>query len=247
MKTVEQVSAELADAIKTALATHLPRTQGYSVEVALYENKRRKRRDASRDSWSPGYGEIRISFGVPTSTQVVQAIEEGQDNSRDDSTAEAIDHSKEELIGLSVDYPVSAVHSILHDEPERNDPFDGLLTGDLDALIESLDRAEKRPGFQFVALKWFRDKWFPDEDLEARSTTVSPDDLIRRAIAEGIASTNKVPNPITPEYPVTAIRLNRQHAQVVVALGAPARVSLSFYPIDIHGEPLSETVIRERR
>jgi len=59
--------------------------------------------------------------------------------------------------------------------------------------------------------------------------------------------TSKVPNPKSPSYPVTAIRLNRQHPQVAAVLGEQDSAALGFQPVDIRGEPLSETVLRDRR
>lgn len=247
MKSVEQAAVELADSIKIALAEHLPQTKGYSVEVALYENKRRKRRDASRNSWRPGQGEIRIFFGAPVSTQDAQEMQEGHDESMEGSTNERMENPIGELTDSSLGTPEMTVSSSLSGRTKDSFLFKELLPVEVDALIESLDRAERRPGFQFVALTWFRDKWFPVEDSEALSTLASPDALLRDTIEKGVVSTSRVANPFAREYPVTAIRLNRQHPQVIAVLGDPVGASPSFRPADIKGEPLSNTVIRDRR
>ena len=73
------------------------------------------------------------------------------------------------------------------------------------------------------------------------------DQVLREAINDGIVLTSKVPNPKSPAFPVTAIRLNRQHPQVVTVLGEQETPAAGFQPVDIGGEPLSETVLRERR
>jgi hypothetical protein len=59
--------------------------------------------------------------------------------------------------------------------------------------------------------------------------------------------TSKVPNPKSPAFPVTAIRLNRSLPEVAEILGAPAPPPAEFSPIAIRGEELSQTVLRERR
>ena len=78
-------------------------------------------------------------------------------------------------------------------------------------LIRSLQRAGRREGFEFVSLKWFRDLFLPAEQyawsdsLEARSREIGD------AIDDGAILTYKVPNTRSPEFPVTAIRLNHDH------------------------------------
>jgi len=56
----------------------------------------------------------------------------------------------------------------------------------------------------------------------------------------------KVPNPKSPQFPVTSIRLNRLMPEVQEVLGLPKK-DLGFHPIHIKGEPLSATILRERR
>jgi hypothetical protein len=59
--------------------------------------------------------------------------------------------------------------------------------------------------------------------------------------------TYKVPNPKSPAFPVTAIRLNRRHPEVAAALEDEEGATSEFAPLAIKGEPLSATVLRERR
>lgn len=115
------------------------------------------------------------------------------------------------------------------------------------ALIQELDQAEKWPGFNFVALKWFRDKWLPRKVLAGYDVADALDELIREAVADGVVLTSRVDNPKNPQFPVTAIRLDRQHPEVVAALGRQPAAARNFRPIGIRGEPLSETVLRDRR
>jgi len=81
-------------------------------------------------------------------------------------------------------------------------------------FVVALDHAERDPHLSFVSLKWFRDVylqkrgfvWAEDADLPRR--------LVQQATERGVLLTHKVPNPKQPEFPVTSIRLNRQHPDV---------------------------------
>jgi len=59
----------------------------------------------------------------------------------------------------------------------------------------------------------------------------------------------KVPNPKSPQFPVTTIRIekNRLMPEVKAVLGQSDSPDLDFAPIEISGEPLSATILRERR
>ena len=69
---------------------------------------------------------------------------------------------------------------------------------------------------------------------------------IRSAIEKRLILVGKVPNPKSPQFPVTSIRLNRLMPDVQEVLGHAKR-DLDFHPIHIKGEPLSATILRERR
>ena len=113
-------------------------------------------------------------------------------------------------------------------------------------LIMALDRAEARPGWNFVSLKKFRDEFLPSENLNVMRTDVERQEVLRRAIEDRLILTSKVPNPKSPQFPVTAIRLNRLMPQVQMTLGQ-AEEDSDFHPVEIRGEPMSATIIRERR
>lgn len=120
-------------------------------------------------------------------------------------------------------------------------------TTPLSDLIRALDRAESRPGYEFVALKWFRDTALPAEgfswanDYSARQTT------LREAIEKRLILTSKVPNPKSPQFPVTAVRLNRLMPEVKTILGETESRIPDFEPVPIRGENLSQTVLSDRR
>ena len=118
----------------------------------------------------------------------------------------------------------------------------------LTELIEALDRAEHRRGYDFVSLKWFRDTALVGESFEWARSASTRHQLLSDAIESRLILTNKVANPKSAQFPVTAIRLNRLMPEVRKALGAADSGSdLDFHPIEIRGEPLSTTILRERR
>jgi len=113
-------------------------------------------------------------------------------------------------------------------------------------LVRALDRVESRPGYQFVALKWFRDVALPGDGFEWAQSDSARQSVLRDAIERRLILTSKVPNPKAPQFPVTAIRLNRLLPEIQAILGEQVSES-DFRPVDIRGEKLSATVLRERR
>jgi hypothetical protein len=116
-------------------------------------------------------------------------------------------------------------------------------------LLQALHRAESTPGWNFVSLKKFRDEILPHEPIASgafQPTEVHWQEAIRSAIEKRWILTGKVQNPRSPQFPVTSVRLNRLMPQVQEILGQPKK-DLGFHPIHIKGEPLSATILRERR
>jgi hypothetical protein len=62
--------------------------------------------------------------------------------------------------------------------------------------------------------------------------------------ADGIVMISKEPNPNNPDHPTACVRLNAEHSQVKAAL---ERSRGERTRIRARGEPVSETLIRERR
>ncbi len=114
-------------------------------------------------------------------------------------------------------------------------------------LLRALDRAESTPGWNFVPLKKFRDEILPLAPIASMLTDIERKDTLDLAIKKQLILTSKVPNPKAPQFPVTTIRLNRLMPQVKAALGQPGDSEPKFRPIEIRGEPLSSTILRERR
>ena len=168
--------------------------KGFRPVVEFRESGRKKRRTASADNWTPGTGEILITF---------EPVETGD--------------------AVASEQPAKAVSP----------------NGDLDQVCQAL--AEAEIGRSFVALKWFRDEFLPAKGYSWATTTEDRHAVLTKAITGGRIITGKVTNPRAPQYPTTTVRVNRQRQSQFS--GAPAR---RFRPVPIAGEPLSDTILRDR-
>ncbi len=203
---------------------------GYSVSggarlrVSLVDaSGRKKRSNANADNWSPDSGWVQAWFEPADATS---ADERGDDIRPHGPT----------------DLPRGAA-SKLASEPAPAKGTNAELG--LAVVVRALAKAEATPGWSFVSLKKFR-----DEILPAEGSQLSPIDqrhFLGHAINEKLIITNKVANPKDPRFPVTTIRLNRLNNVVQRILGEQTRKSPGFAPIHIKGEPLSATILRERR
>jgi hypothetical protein len=113
-------------------------------------------------------------------------------------------------------------------------------------LVRALGLAESRPGYKFVALKWFRDVAIPSSGF-AWANEESIRQILGDAIDRRLILISKVPNPKSPQFPVTAIRLNRLMPEVAAILGIQETIVRDFRPVPIRGENLSATVLSDRR
>lgn len=119
-------------------------------------------------------------------------------------------------------------------------------TTPLSDLVRVLDLAESRPGYKFVALKWFRDVALPAAGF-SWTNEESTRQILGDAIDRRLILVSKVPNPKSPQFPVTAIRLNRLMPEVASILGVQETGVRDFRPVPIRGESLSATVLNDRR
>lgn len=117
----------------------------------------------------------------------------------------------------------------------------------LSDLVRALDHAESRPGYKFVALKWFRDTALPAEGFAWASDYSARHMTLRDAIERRLVLTSREPNPKSPQFPVTSIRLNRLMPEVRAILGSADSQLSDFEPLAIRGENLSQTVLSDRR
>ena len=225
MKNVKEVELEFGTKLETPLADILQELgyavpQSHQIKASLLDsNGRKKRSNASADHWSPALGRIEIRF-EPI------APEQRQINSATSQPAAKESPAKREklLKGIPGVHPAEA------------------------DLLMALDRAESRPGWNFVPLKKFRDEILPQEHLPSLANTdVHHRSVLESAIEKKFVLVGKVPNPKSPQFPVTTIRLNRLMSEVKAVLGQNGSSDLDFHPVEISGEPLSATILRERR
>lgn len=193
------------------------------VRVSLLDsNGRKKRSDASASNWSPESGRIEIRF----------------------------EPAPQEHKQLSSEIPRRSEHGSSAQPPRLLEGVSGSLTyvhpAEAD-LLKALDRAESRPGWNFVSLKKFRDEILPTEHFTSMRTEVEQHNVLRSVIEKRLVLVGKVPNPKAPQFPVTTIRLNKLMPAVKAVLGQGDNSDLDFRPVEIDGEPLSATILRERR
>jgi hypothetical protein len=131
----------------------------------------------------------------------------------------------------------AGIHSI---SPATNGPTAPVLSGaelEIQQCVQALDDAEKR-GKQFIAYKWFRDLVLAGlphgwaKDAERRQQ------VLAASIDAGRISVQKIPNPRQPAFPTTTLSVNRS---------APAAgIKPRFRPVQVLGEPVSTTLLRDR-
>ncbi len=225
IKDVEpELAKKLVDPLRDALRhlSYFP-PEHYQIRVFLLdESGRKKRSNAAARSWSPDSGRIEIRF-EPASQE--------QEQLRPQTPRRTENILPGEPDKLAAEPADSAPH--LH--PAEAD------------LLRALNRAESKPGWSFVPLKKFRDELLPQEHLASMRTEVEQHSTLRSVIEKRFVLLGKVPNPKSPQFPVTAIRLNRLMPEVRAALGQKGNADLDFHPMEIQGEPLSTTILRERR
>lgn len=220
---IEQAERQFAQKLVGPLQDALTEL-GYSLPAGYQEqinfqdaSGRKKRSDASADNWSPESGQIVIRF-----ERAPQAPQKAE--------------STKPSVGSMADSPQSASESAIYVHPAEAE------------LLKALDRAESTPGWTFVPLKKFRDEILPlEEDCPSVQTDVVREQMLRSAIDKKLIVVRKVANPRAPQFPVTTIRVNRLLPEVRAVLGSGEKSDLDFHPIEIKGEPLSTTVLRERR
>ncbi len=223
---IDQLEPELAQKLVSPLKEILNELRyalpgQYRLRVSLLDaNGRKKRSDASAANWSPESGRIEIRF-EPTPQELKTA------------TPEAVRPEGKAL------------------PPTQTASFsgpNGVSSLEIE-LLRALDIAESTPGWSFVSLKKFRDEILPCRPFPPgafQPADVHWEAAIRSGIDKRLILTGKVPNPKSPQFPVTSIRLNRLMPEVQEVLGLPKK-NLDFRPIHIKGEPLSAIILRERR
>lgn len=142
----------------------------------------------------------------------------------------------------------SAFDQMNQRSPEGSSAADSKLKSPSDPirdLIGALAKAEAIPGYQFIALKWFRDTYLPGQSFGWAVNADIRKKLVAEAIEEGLILLGKIPNPRQP-YPTTTVRVNRNNAVSAAVLGIDAHSGWGFTPIELPGEPISKTMLRDR-
>ncbi len=232
---ISQIEPQFAQKLTTTpvrnalkeLNYYVPEHYQLRVSLLASDGKKKMRSNSAADKWSADFGRIQIWF-EPTKASL----------------------SDKREVSPEVD-PAS----VRHDNPARVvgnanthvHPAEADLLKALNVLVSALDRAESKPGWNFVPLKKFRDEILPGETFSSMLSEVERQNVLRSAIEKKFILLGKVANPKAPEHPVTTIRLNRMMPEVRRVLGQGDSPELDFRPIEIRGEPLSATILRERR
>ncbi|MFC5862802.1 hypothetical protein ACFPT7_10910 [Acidicapsa dinghuensis] len=211
-EALEELSYSTDPGLSRALRFLAP--AGYQAIVELCgENGRSKRRNAQASTFNPEEDEIRIYFERIDGTEEHERAGAAPRNGRTARTTHAFDEA------------------VITDPPAA-------LPADIDdrirELCTTLAEAE-RGGHAFIALKWFRDSFLPRKTFNWNQTPESRQMILAEAILRGVVLTSKIPNPKTPAYPTTTIRLNRAEANV------PDETQ-RFRPIAIQGEAFSISI-----
>lgn len=225
MKTYKDVEKQVAEEVYAPLRKLGLLPEGYRCAVKLRGKKNRKRQTASFSdkNWSPDTNSICISFKP--------VLEESQ------TGAQVAPRKRFPRLAEPVKQEAASIPST---SPQQ--AFDNPLSD----LVHTLDAAESRPGYKFVALKWFRDVALPSAGFTWTSEE-SVRQILSDAIDRRLILISKVPNPKSPQFPVTAIRLNRLMPQVAAILGIRETGVRDFRPVAIRGENLSATILSDRR
>ncbi|HEV2418000.1 MAG TPA: hypothetical protein VGX94_09355 [Terriglobia bacterium] len=239
MKTIEDIEKQLEKKVFGALKELDLLPAGYQPEVRLHGKSKDKKRTASFEkNWHPDTDCINIRFqGTPEQPRVDTHPEE-----RGTEIRRYPREGPEQGVPADPTSPGAATAS--PNDSATPGPF---VTDRLCDLIRALDRAESRPGYEFVALKWFRDTALPAEGFSWASDASTKQAILRDAIDRRLILTSRMPNPRSPQFPVTAIRLNRLMPGVKATLGGADDGASGFQPVPIRGENLSVTVLRDRR
>jgi hypothetical protein len=217
---IEEALGELAFSTDPGLARALRflAPPGYQAIVELCgENGRSKRRNANATAWNPEEDEVRIYFERAG----------GDTDDEDDRTPERLVPQ----VRARSPRPVAVSY-----EDGNVDDSNGQLPADIDDRIKELCATLAEA---FIALKWFRDSFLPRKAFSWNQNPESRQMILAEAILRGVVLTSKIPNPKTPAYPTTTIRLNRAEA------GVPEEAQ-RFRPVAVQGDPMSATLDDDR-
>lgn len=228
--SVEQVEPRFARELETPLKAVLKQL-GYSIPESfrlrvslLTADGRKKRSNAAAHTWAPESGRMQVWLEPSAAEKAVFPAEA----SRQTEVMPGANATRAQA-------PQSTTGSKVYVHPAEAE------------LLKALNQAESITGWSFVSLKKFRDEILPTADVPSIRTDVERQSVLRSAIDKRLILKKPVPNPKSPQFPVTSIRVNRLMPEVQEVLGLLPKRGLDFHPIHIKGEPLSATILRERR
>lgn len=184
--------APMNDTIMSALGFLIP--EGFAPVVQLEEEGRKKRSNSAASNWDPERGEIVIYFERTSAAPSTRA--QGL-----------------QPIGQSVG-SARVIKQPAPAEPAEATPEE------LRQCCEALAHAESG-GKPFVSLKWFRDTALPSYSYPWTISPASRQRVLTKAIESGTVSLDRVPNPKSPQFPTTTVKLNRPSEVAEVALNEP--------------------------
>jgi hypothetical protein len=233
-KTILEEQSEIEAALDhlPALAAQLPAAlkplvrlsprKGFRVQVSLRrgnaKDSRQVKQNAPARSWLPDSGLVAIMYR-PSTPEEDQAAE---------STVEDVQDSL-----------AKPAETATKPAETASDPVQD--------IVMALARAEKDPQLGFVSLKWFRDTYLPQQGYPWAAIPDERQRVLVNAIDRNWILTSRVANPKNPQFPVTAIKVNRPLSEVHSILEQEPGPRSGFNPVAMRGEPLSQTVLRERR
>jgi hypothetical protein len=233
-KTILEEQSEIEAALDhlPALAAQLPAAlkplvrlsprKGFRVQVSLRrgnaKDSRQVKQNAPARSWLPDSGLVAIMYR-PSTPEEDQAAE---------STVEDVQDSL-----------AKPAETATKPAETASDPVQD--------IVMALARAGKDPQLGFVSLKWFRDTYLPQQGYPWAAIPDERQRVLVNAIDRNWILTSRVANPKNPQFPVTAIKVNRPLSEVHSILEQEPGPRSGFNPVAMRGEPLSQTVLRERR
>lgn len=205
--------------------------KGYRPVIQLEEDGRKKRSNASPDSWNPETGEVVIYFEriLPELTGSA-----GTPVTKASSPKPTIEIAPVENTWVAGSGSPQRAPGL---EPPQASSEGPPTETEITQCCQALAEAEKA-GKLFIALKWFRDDLLPTTDFNWVKSPQRRHLILTAAIDSGKITTKKRQNPKAPDFPTTVVVLN-QEVQIPGVLPR-------FRPVPVHGEPASVTLMRDR-
>jgi hypothetical protein len=204
---------------------HFAPPAGFGPAVSLRSSSDRQiKRNADAANWDPKTGVVEIRFAPSASSNAASEVTAGAGSN---------------ATGQSIINPANV---------GCDDSVGGAVSPEVSELVMALDAAEREPRFrEFVGIKQFRDLYLPGRGLVWAVEPAERHRVLALAIEQDLILKGSVVNPRFPAYPTTSVRVNRNHLLVQQLLHRQTAERSTFTPISMSGEPLSQTVLADRR